>query len=260
MNNTNDSTQTHLINSSFWGILRGLSVHTLIYPLEVIKIHQQCSQNSENIARVALNIFKKDSFNAFYKGLPPQLLKTSLKQVWCWPMITELPIILQRYQLGDFLRYAMTGFSIATIDAVMTTPLEKAKILSAYTGKVSFSLKSVYKNGWQGFTAHWLKLSINWTAFLTTQKYLRDRSSLQSEQSLSLFQLAKIGVQVALITSLISAPFDIAHTLKQAQCLNLSHLFSRNEISKLYRGWPLSALSLSIHNIASVIVIDKLSK
>lgn len=260
MTSSTDSTQTHLIKSSFWGFLRGFSVHTLIYPLEVIKIRQQCSPISENSARVALSLFKGEGFSAFYKGLAPQLLKTSLKQVWCWPMITGTPVFLQSYQLGDLPTQAITGLSIATVDAAISTPLERIKILSAYTGKVSASLKGVYKNGWQGFATHWGKLSVNWMTFLVAQKYLREQDSTQSEQPLSFLQLTGIGIQVAVIVSLVGAPFDSANTLKQAKNLNPSHLFSRNGISKLYRGWPLNALSLVVHNIASVTVIDKLSR
>ena len=99
---------------------------------------------------------------------------------------------------------------------------------------------------------------MNWIAFLTAQKYLRDQSSGSSKQSLSLTQLTKIGAQVALIVSLVSAPFDLANTLKQAQNLTPFHLFSRQGVFKLYRGWPLNALSLIIHNIASVTLIEKL--
>ncbi len=260
MSSVTDSTQTNLIRSSFCGVARGISVHTLIYPLEVVKIRQQCSQNSEKSVQIALALFQREGMGAFYKGLLPQLLKTSLKQIWCWPMITGVPDFLQRYRLGDIQRQILTGFSIATIDATITTPLERAKILSASTGKVAYSLSSAYKDGWRGYTTHWAKLSVNWVAFLTAQKYLRDRSRTQSEHPLSLPQLAKIGTQVALIVSLMSAPFDIANTLKQAQNLNPSYIFSRNRVFKLYRGWPLNALSLIIHNVASVIVINKLDR
>lgn len=33
-----DSTQTNLMQSSFWGVVRGIAVETLVYPLEVVKI------------------------------------------------------------------------------------------------------------------------------------------------------------------------------------------------------------------------------
>lgn len=260
MTSTTDSNLSHLIRSSGWGVARGIFVHTLIYPLEVVKIRQQCSKNAEKSIQIASELFQKEGFGAFYSGLPPQLLKTSLKQVWCWPMITGVPDFLQRYGIGDIQRQILTGLSIATIDATITTPLERIKIISASTGKGSFSLLNAYKDGWRGYSTHLAKLSMNWGAFLTAQEYLRARSKSESDQPLTLPQLAKVGAQVALIVSLVGAPLDIANTLKQAKNLSPSSLLVGNRISKLYRGWPLNALSLVVHNVASVVVIDKLSE
>lgn len=248
----------NLIWSSFWGIGRGISVHSLIYPLEVIKIRQQCSQGESKCVRIAMNVMREEGIGAFYKGLAPQLVRTSIKQFWCWPMVTEMPSVLQRYQVGNLGQQVITGISIATIDAAISTPLERAKILSASRGANKFCFQSAYREGWQGFPTHWCKLSVNWVAFMTAQKHLRDRSSGSSKDSLSFSQLTKIGVEVALIVSLVSAPFDIANTLKQAQNLTSSQLLSLNRVFKLYRGWPLNALSLIIHNIASVTLIEKL--
>lgn len=253
-----DFTKENLAWSSLWGIGRGISVHSLIHPLEVIKIRQQCSQGESKSIRIAMAQLRQEGIGAFYKGLAPQLLKTSIKQVWCWPLITGMPSVLQRHQIENLSQQVITGLSIATVDAAISTPLERAKILSAFRGTGKFCFQNAYKDGWRGFTAHWSKLSVNWVAFLTAQKYLRDQSSGSSNQSLSFPQLTKIGVEVALIVSLVSAPFDIANTLKQAQNLTPSHLFTRHGVFKLYRGWPLNALSLIIHNIASVTLIEKL--
>lgn len=253
-----DFTKENLAWSSLWGIGRGLSVHSLIYPLEVIKIRQQCSQGESKSIRIVMALLRQEGIGAFYKGLAPQLLKTSIKQVWCWPMITGMPSELQRHQIEHLSQQAITGLSIATIDAAISTPLERAKILTAFRGTSKFCFQNAYRDGWRGFATHWSKLSVNWVAFLTAQKYLRDRSSGSSRDSLSFPQLTRIGVEVALIVSLVSAPFDIANTLKQAQNLTPSHLFSRHGVFKLYRGWPLNALSLVVHNIASVTLIEKL--
>jgi len=253
-----DFTKENLAWSSLWGMGRGIFVHSLIYPLEVVKIRQQCSQSESKSIQIALTLLRQEGIGAFYKGLTPQLLKTSTKQVWCWPMITGMPPILQRYQIEGLSQQAVTGLSIATVDAVISTPLERAKILSAFRGTSKFCFQNAYRDGWRGFATHWSKLSVNWATFLTAQKYLRDQSSGSSHQSLSFPQLIKIGVEVAWIVSLVSAPFDLANTLKQAQNLTLSPVFARQGFFKLYRGWPLNALSLVIHNIASVTLIDKL--
>lgn len=253
-----DYRKENLVRSSLWGMARGITVHSLIYPLEVLRIRQQCSEGKLNIIRIGTALLKEEGIGAFYKGLTPQLLKTSIKQVWCWPMITGLPSILERYQIGNLGQQAITGLSIATIDAAISTPLERAKILSAFRGTHKFCLQNAYRDGWRGFTTHWSKLSVNWMTFLTAQQYLRDQSFSSSKERLSFPQLMKIGVEVALIVSLVSAPFDIANTLKQAQNVNPSHLLTRNGVFKLYRGWPLYALSLAVHNIASVTLIEKL--
>lgn len=253
-----DFTKENLAWSSFWGIVRGISVHSLIYPLEVIKIRHQCSQSESKSLPIVLKLLRQEGIGALYKGLAPQLLNTSIKQMWCWPMITGLPSFLKRYKIENLKQQALVGLFIATIDAAISTPLARVKIIAVFTGTSKFCFRNAYKDGWRGFTTHWSKLSVNWVAFLTAQKYLRDQASGSSKQSLSFSQLTKIGVQVALIVSLVSAPFDIANTLKQAQNLPLSHLLSRQGIFKLYRGWPLNALSLVIHNIASVTLIEKL--
>ncbi len=254
-----DSIQPNLFQSSFWGTLRGILVDTLIYPLEVVKIRQQCSKDSEKSIRIAKRLFQEEGYRGFYKGLYPQLLKTSLKQIWCWPMITGMPYFLRSYGLRDTNQQILTGLSIAIVDAAITTPLERAKIFSALTGKTPFSLANVYKDGWQGFTVYWAKRSINMVTFLTAQEYLRNHSRGKLEK-LRLSELTRIGVEVAVIVSLVSAPFDIANTLKQAQNLYPSHLFLEKRFFRLYRGWPINALSLVIHNVASVILIEKLRK
>ncbi len=253
-------TQADWMTSSLWGVSRGLCVHTMIFPLDVLKIRLQSASQAEPTVRIALNVLKDEGPGAFYKGLPPQLLKTSIKQVWCWPIITQLPPYLGRYGMGRTWEQMLTGLAISTIDATINTPLERAKILSASTGKNSYSLKGIYENGWRGFATHWTKLSVSWVSFLTAQRVLRDRIQGQSDQPLSLPQLTKVGLQVAFIVSLATAPFDMANTLKQTHNLNPITLLSQKNLPKLYRGWPLQALALSIHNIASVIVIDKLTK
>ena len=145
-----DFTKENLAWSSLYGIGRGISVHSLIYPLEVIKIRQQCSQSESKSIRIALTLLRQEGIGAFYKGLAPQLLKTSIKQVWCWPMITGMPPVLQRYQIENLSQQTITGLSIATIDAVISTPLERAKILSAFRGTGKICSQNIYRDGWQG--------------------------------------------------------------------------------------------------------------
>ncbi|MBI3236093.1 MAG: hypothetical protein HYZ48_00005, partial [Chlamydiales bacterium] len=98
--NTRSSNLEAAAMSSLWGVGRGLCVHTLIYPLEVIKIQQQCTtQKSTQIVR---HLFQAQGVTAFYRGLSSQLIKTSVKQAWCWPLMTTIPPTLERHQIGGY--------------------------------------------------------------------------------------------------------------------------------------------------------------
>ncbi len=239
-----------IATTSLCGVLRGIFVHTLIQPLDVIKIHQQCQATREKNYQVAYRLFQQEGVGVFYRGLTLQLARTSFKQIWCWPVITKLPAFLEQRGVGAFPQQALTGLATATIDAFVSTPLERAKILSIIAARREFS--------WKGFAAHWAKLSVYWSTFLVAQKYFRGRAQQGQEQGLSLSQLTSIGVCVAFVVSLAAAPLDIANTLKQSQNVNLKQFLTGSSMSRMYRGWPLSFFALVIHNVASVILIDKL--
>jgi Mitochondrial carrier protein len=259
MTSCTDSTWSSALTSSACGAARGF-VEIVVYPLEVIKIHKQCSPTSEKSMRIAQRLFQEGGYRAFYRGLQPQLARAILKQAWCWPMITEIPPWLHaHYGLGEMSQQVVTGFSIAAVDALVTTPLEKVKIVSALKGKVPLSVAYIYKEGWQGFSTYFAKRSVGMVTFLTAQKFLRDQNR-ESQEKLSPLELTKIGVEVALIMSVVLAPFDMANTVKQAQNLPSSHFFSRQGVFKLYRGSSINALFFVIHSVASVILIEALKK
>lgn len=205
-------------------------------------------------------MIEQEGVAGLYREFSAQVLKTSLKQIWCWPMMTGIPMCLSSHGLGDMSGQMITGLSIATVDAAITTPLEKIKILSASNIKRSFSLTDIYKEGWKGLGVYWAKKSVTMVTFLTSQKYLREVNRSNAEQPLSFFEMLKVGAQVSLIVSVISAPFDSFNTLKQSQNVSLFHFALRSGALKLYRGLPLNVLSLVIQNVASVAVLEKMGK
>ena len=252
----NELSKETLLQSSLWGVARGWAVSGIIYPFEVIKIRQQCAETS---ARIAWTILRQEGPLAFYAGFSSELGKTASK-FWCWPMITGVPALLKPYQLGDLTEQSLTGASIATLNAAVFTPIERRKVQAAATGKSVYSLKNAYKDGWRGGFTHWSKLSINWVTFLVAQKELRNRAYAREQRPPTLFELAKMGTQVALIVSIVSAPFDMANTLNLAQGISPSQLFARARIRTLFRGLPLSLFSRVVQNIASIITINQLAK
>ncbi|HSX11847.1 MAG TPA: hypothetical protein VLF94_09045, partial [Chlamydiales bacterium] len=55
-------------------------------------------------------------------------------------------------------------------------------------------------------------------------------------------------------------PFDTKNTRKQAENQSPKQPLARTTLRTSYRGWPVSAISLVIQNIASIIVLDKLKR
>lgn len=251
-----DTAQSKFIQSCYLGFLRGVSVDMMIYPIEVVKTRQQCSKESEKSFIIAKKLFQEEGFKGFYKGLPHYLLR-NFKQFWSWPMAIEIPKFLNSYKIQKIYQYPLTAISIATVDTLLA-PLDAAKTSLILNRKRRFSLIDAYKDGWHGSGTYFTKRSVTITTFLIAQEYLRE-SNRKSSNYLNLSELIKTGIQVALPVSIVAAPFDIINTLKQAN-LKYSDLFSRSNISKIYRGWPLNAVSLVIHSIASVALMEKLSE
>lgn len=249
------STADLLIQSSVGGVVRGGMVHGIIYPLQVMKVRQQCDPRAKT-SQIFWSLFQKEGPTAFYAGFSHQLLQTSLKQLWCWPMMTGLPLFFEQQGVEKREQQICTGITIATIDALTTLFLERHKLQLAAGERRSSFWKN--KEGWRGYSTHWSRLSINWVVFLTAQHHLRERAHRQNEGPLSLPQLLTIGTQVAFLVSVASAPFDFANTRKQVQNVNLSASLRQGRASLLYRGWPFYALSLTIHNVASVFLLETL--
>lgn len=266
MSCVNESSKTPIWYSSLCGLGRGLAVQLFIFPFEVVKIRQQCLEHPERCYRVAAHVFKNEGAGAFYKGLKPKLTNICIKQIWAWPMITRVPVFLTEKGVKGLYREALTGFAIATVDAGSSFLMDKNKIQDAHLGKDTFSLKefisakSYSKEKWDGFSTHWGRLSVIWTTFLVSQKYLRDRYRKSPEETLTHLQLMSIGVQIAVIGSLASAPFDYVNTRKQAHNCPVSDLFKGNAFRKAFRGAPINAFTMTVQGMASVFLIEKLKE
>lgn len=229
-----------------WGCLRGSLVTTLLYPLEVVKIELQRVKNPPRITEIVHGIYQR---GGFYRGLSPQLVKILGKQPYCWPIIAFAP---ERIPGPFWVQQGVAGLILGTADALTGTPLERWRFGLLFQTKKSFS--------WKGFTAQWLKLSVLWSTFLISQRYYR---SQEEDQKIPLDRLMIVGTKTAFWASLAAAPFDLANTLTQSQNLSPSLLWKmRSDISlrRCFRGWPLSAISMLVNNISSVILLDLLNR
>lgn len=222
-----------------WGALRGACVHSLIYPLDVIKTNLQIRPGATTYT-TALELLRNQRL---YSGFSSQILQTTLKQTWCWPIICFLPAYFKEQSFHLVSQNILTGLVIASLDAAILTPLEKRKI-------ASMTKTTLHQN--KTMAAHFAKLSVSWCTFLTVQALFRS----QYDRKPTPLELAVIGVKTAFIVSAAAAPFDVLNTYKQSGI----DFYSGNKARSLFRGWHLRALSLTIHSVASVFVMEKLKK
>ncbi len=249
--------------SGLIGVSRNLCVQSLLYPFDVIKTRQHSDFTRIKSWQIAMNIFHSEGYRAFYRGLHAQMLRTSVQPLWSWPMMTEGPTLLKRYDLNPFLIQGLIGCSIATVGTALLTPLERAKInliLSSNKknpNRVLFPPEFI-RSGWKGAFPHWLRLTASWSTFLIAQKYFRDECKKRSGgDKLTLGEAAEVALKIAIPVTLITAPFDRVNTLVQSNNSQLYTLFIENVIRKLYRGWPLLLLSSAIHNTATIYLLDR---
>lgn len=253
--------QKHLAVSSVLGMGRSIVVHTIIYPIEAVKTLYQSKATPEKSYEIGKRLFQTEGVLGVYRGLAPKLVSTVTKQAWCWPMITGVPMYLKRHSIDPYAEQGLTGLAIATVDAGVTTPFDRLRILMTTKRDQKLSFKNTFENGWHGFGANWSKLSVSWSVYLVAQKALREHEKARSGTlDLSLSQLTKVSVQVAGIVSVCMAPFDVFNTLRQSKDMKLAEFLSGNVLRKMFRGWPLSATSLVIHSLASTTLIDKLEQ
>ncbi len=238
----------HAMKSSGWGLLYGLTIQTLIYPLEVVKLLQQdplCNQRCDQIAR---ELFQKSGPQAFYSGISAKLVESGHKQLWRWPLIIELPRLLKRCGYSEREQQALTGLAIASIDAFFSTPFDALKLAAIYRLQRRVS--------WRGFPTFWLKRSVEWVTFLEAQSYFSNRQQ-REQKRLHLMQALTVALQTTAAVSVARAPFDVMNTLYQTgQALPLKNLSPLEHLRRMYRGSPLGFSTLLIYNFGTTIFID----
>lgn len=254
-----ERSQVGFIQSALWGAARGSAVEIVLYPLERIKIEQQCSQPHQKASVIGKKIFQQEGRAGLYRGLQPQLIKTCIKQFLCWPIMTHLPRYLKPYGIGELQQQIVTGLSVATLDSILTSPLERLKTLSARNMK-RFPLREIFTEGWVGLWPYWSKRAINMCTFLTAQNYLRERARSNSDQPLTPFQTALVGTQTAFIVSLVSGPSDVKNTLAQANMERPTGPWTAKRIKHSFCGWRLNIISFVIQSIASVYVFEQVEQ
>lgn len=247
------SHEPHWLFASMMGALRGAMVKSVIYPMQVVKMHRQCSRTPT--MQIVTKMWRQGDIKAFYRGLQPELIKIAPREVWVWPLITRMPKFLGQWGVKESYHPWVVGSAYATVDAGVMTPLDKAKVRLGLGLDQQFSFKRVYSaQAWHGLGSCWAKRFVNMTTFLWVQDMLKRRYQTEGKP-LSMFSLCVVGVQTGLAVSLASSPVDRINTLVQSgKWRGLSHMGLRG----IYQGFIPNTMALVLHNVASVILLHYL--
>jgi hypothetical protein len=245
MNSVNDT-----LKYSGLGCFYNLTMQTVIYPIELVKLLQQdpsCNQRCDQIARER---FQKGGFRAFYSGLSLKIAETGHKQLWRWPLIMQLPPLLESRGYNENQQQALTGLTIGMFNTFFSTHLDGLKLAAIY--------KLQKKISWRGFPTYFAKSSVEWATFLVAQNHF-SRQQQQEEKLLNLRQSLIVALQTTACVSFTKAPFDVANTLMQTgKSLHLTNISFLEVFRRMYRGAPLGFSALLIYNFSTTIFLNRL--
>lgn len=249
MSDRMEPSRRDLILSSLGGLCQGIAVRIFVHPLDVIRTIQQVEPKS-SCFHVASNVLKQGGFSSFYKGLSPKLCSTSIKQLFVWPSVICLPDMFNKRSVLE--KQVYTGLVCGTIDAIVSTPFERAKIQKI----VNVGNTGLIRNGWKGFGTSWTKSSLGYTSFFVSQRLIRDTWG----EPQTACQLLQVSTATSLVLTLITAPFEKIFALKAAKNEDFRKVWTSGGFRSLFHGSPLRFLDLFIQSTASIALIRYLEK
>ena len=251
-------TQLGLQSILTMGALRTVVVSSCLYPLEVVKTRQQASATVQNSGSIALNLLRSEGIYSLYKGFAPNLLKGVIRQAVCWPGIAYIPPFLKEHGITGASEYAITGFSVGALDALMTYSLEKQRVLASIGSSKS---EIITEKGWKSGLSYWRRQGMVWSLLLLGKHHLAKPDA--QEKFLSAGQIINAACKMSLVASLIMTPLDVMNTLsmsgRQGQ-MKISEVrwFNVGQLKILYRGFPLIFFSMFMQTSATLLLMDRI--
>lgn len=257
------------------GICRGGVAESLAYPLDVIKTHQQNAPGPMSVRRVARQIATQEGLAGFYRGFVPQMIKMASKQVWNWNCIVHLqrglnshPLTTRIHPLG---RQLILASVLSVLSPALTAPLDRLKNYSVQSGETMFqTLRRIgagqfLANGWIGYATLFKRQLTGWSAFFVSQQLFRDEYARYFDKKrLNILDLSLIGIAISGTVSCATNYFDVQNTRVQSQKFSAKEcvgLTGRTAVKGAFsRGLLMAFLGMSVQNICSVILIDRMDE
>lgn len=237
---------SHVLEALGWGVARATVVNTLTYPLEVIKTNLQVDRSTKTAGVAGL-----------FKGFAPNFAKVIIRQSVWWPAVAYVPDKLSAYPLSSTQRSVILGVSVAAMETLVNSPLERWRILSSTGTDNQITIRSFLKDGWSGFFPYLWRQSMTWSLFFIGQHQFNKPYKKGHEQmQLTHIQVLTTATKLSLVANVIINPFDTINSIKQSGGqLN----FMENPLKKLgvlYRGFPLNFAIMLIQTTATVWLMD----
>ncbi len=209
-----------------------------------------------------------------YGGYLETVSRTSLKQLWNWPMLIAFPRYLQRernYTVNE--SQIATGVAVAAMDTAFLFRLD----LRRYCEMLAAQKPDQPVSKTPAIISNLTRITLLWITFCLSQEHFRNTMLKRNKgKNLTFIQQTLVGVQSGCCVGVIAGPIDFVTTrmfargLKTQNSNSLQKIFEGSFWTKeffrlnpptkiiktLYRGGSLGALSMMINNIASTYVKD----
>lgn len=259
------------------GILRAFIGVPIEHPFEFIKTQQQAT-NSRSAWQVTKLHVQAHGVRKLYWGFLPNLLNTSIKQMYRFPAMRYLPRAY-RQRLGDLPAYAMTGLTIGALETFIVCPLERLKVWKM-TVPPGTKIRDFFATGlnlhllYRGFEPTLLRQCSNWTTMLTTDFLLkRQIAKYNGKEPISNLQSLMIGMCVGFCMTITVLPFDYLKTRAQdfknqapMKFFEMTHqvlsaqptLFRK--VSVFYSGWAPRGIQFTINAVITLGILEYLKQ
>lgn len=257
------------------GVLRAFIGVPIEHPFEYIKTIQQATNTKSAWGIVKAQAHLHGGMK-LYGGFMPNLINTSIKQMYRFPAMRFLPGVYKQW-LSDVKAYALTGLTIGMLETLIVCPLERLKVWKM-TVPSGTRLKDFFSTGlslrllYRGFGPTMMRQSMNWTTLLTTDTCLRQIVTQHNQgAATSNLQSLGIGLCVGFCMTLTVLPFDYLKTRAQdfsnKEPLSFTALTKqilknepnlRRRAGIFYAGWAPRSIQFTINAVLTLGILEYL--
>lgn len=271
------------LDASLVGASRGIAGLIIEHPFDCVKTLRQAQIGQNSYSALIKQVYTQEGMRGFYAGISPNSCRVAIKQAYRWPMMLFFPWLYgtllpsNLIKAAPFANKALTGVTIASLEAFIICPLERLKIwlMTAYKNQKrlrNFFIENKSKmlpELFRGIKASYTRQIITWVSFLVADEKCKDFArQFSGQQQLSFGLLLIVSIVVGLINTLLIMPFDCAKTrlqmysyVKKNSVFNvMKEVWQQGGIRGLYAGWQSRMLQYTINSAFTVTVFEKLEQ